>query len=221
MTPMNARSPVVIGTLVVVVLVGLGVFLLSRTGSGAPPAAAPAPQPSATPSITAGTPTAAPAPEDVRNQPGTTVLKVKVSGCPGCQVTAVPDDTTTADGPFAATVTNGLAQLEVPSPSTLGLSFFLQGEKDGNDTPARTLVILQPDRVAPGDAVTEAAAGSAQSAGYCWAGTTLTVATVRFSAQAKGGTVQSAWADPALPTTAAQVTPGGEKDFTPRCGGVS
>lgn len=216
---MNARSPLVIGGAIVLLLVGLGVFMLSRTGSGEPPAAAPQQGPTATPSPTAGTPTAAPAPEDVLAQQSDTVLKVRVADCDGCQVTAVPDSTTAGAGPFSATVDSGLAQLELPTPNTLGLTFFLQGEKDGNDTPRRTLVILQPDRTPPGDPVSATTVAKATSAGYCWAGTTLNVATVQFRATTSGGSVQQAWADPALPTRAAQVTLGGnsEKDFAPEC----
>lgn len=218
MAGMNARSPMAIGAIIVALLVGLGAFLLSRTGSGEPPAAAPAQQPSATPSPTAGTPTAAPDPEEVRSNQGTTVVKVRVADCEGCQVTAVLTEATDADGPLSATVEGGMAQLEVPTPTTLGMSFFVQGEKDGNDTPRRALVLLQPDRIAPGDAVTKQTIDKAATAGYCWAGTTLTVATVQFTAVQEKGTVSRAWADPALPTTSAQVKPGTSgKTFTPSC----
>lgn len=219
MAPMNARSPVVIGAVIVALLVGLGVFLLSRTGSGQPPAAAPQQGPTATPSPTAGTPTAAPEPEDVLAQQTTTVLKVRVADCAGCQVTAVPDSTTAGQDSFAATVESGMAQLELPTPNTLGLSFFIQGQKDGNDSPRRTLVLLQPDQTPPGDPVSQANVDKASSAGYCWAGTTLSVATLQFAAVTKGATVQQAWADPALPTRPAQVKVGGnaDKTFTPDC----
>lgn len=219
MACMNARSPVVIGAVVVALLVGLGAFLLSRTGSGQPPAAAPPQGPTATPSPTAGTPTAAPAPQDVLAQQTTTVLKVRVADCAGCQVTAIPDSDTAGQASFAATVESGVAQLELPTPNTLGLSFFIQGQKDGNDTPRRTLVLLQPDQTPPGDPVAQAGVDKASSAGYCWAGTTLEVATLQFSAVAKGGTTQQAWADPALPTRPAQVKLGGNtnKSFTPDC----
>lgn len=219
MASMNARSPIVIGAVIVALLVGLGAFLLSRTGSGLPPAAAPQPGPTATPSPTAGTPTAAPAPEDVAAQETTTVVKVRVADCAGCQVTAVPSSPTAGQSSFSATVESGMAQLELPTPNTLGLSFFVQGEKDGNDSPQRTLVLLQADQTPPGDPVSQAAIGKATSAGYCWAGTTLEVATVQFDAVTKGGTVQQAWADPALPTRPAQVKVGGagEKNFTPDC----
>lgn len=219
MTFMNARSPIVIGAVIVALLVGLGAFLLSRTGSGLPPAAAPPQGPTATPSPTAGTPTAAPAPEDVAAQQTATVLKVRVADCAGCQVTAVPQSPTAGQASFSATVESGMAQLELPTPNTLGLAFFIQGEKDGKDTPQRTLVLLQPDQTPPGDPVTEAAITDATSAGYCWAGTTLEVATIQFSAVMKAGSVQQAWADPALPTRPAQVKVGAapEKAFTPDC----
>lgn len=219
MTHMNARSPIAIGGIIVALLVAFGVFLLSRTGSGEPPAAAPVPGPTATPSATAGTPTAAPEPEDVREQQTTTVLKVRVADCDGCQVTAVPDSDTAGQDSFSATVSSGMAQLELPTPNTLGLSFFVQGEKDGNDTPLRTLVLLQPDQIPPGDPVAPAAVAKATSAGYCWAGTTFEVATVQLVTQTKGGTVTQAWADPALATRPAQVKLNGKvnKPFTPDC----
>ena len=215
---MNARSPIVIGAVIVALLVGFGAFLLTRTGSGEPPAAAPPPQPSATPSATAGTPTAAPDPEEVRNNQGATSLKLQVTGCEGCQVTAIPSVATDADEPFAATVESGVALIDVPTPGTLGMSFFVQGEKDGDDTPQRALVLLQPGRIAPGDPVSARTAGEAESAGYCWAGTTLSVATLRFTAEEDKGVVSRVWADPALPTTSAQVKPSGsDKTFSPAC----
>ena len=217
--PMNARSPMVIGGIVVALLVALGTVLLLRTGSGEPPAAAPSQAPTATPSPTEGTPTAAPAPEDVAAQQTTTVLKVRVADCDGCQVTAVPDTATGGQSQYSASVDSGMAQLELPTPNTLGLSFFVQGEKDGNDTPQRTLVLLQPDQIPPGDPVPTATIEKATSAGYCWAGTLLDVATVQFTAETKGATVTRVWADPALPTRAAQVKVGtsAEKNFTPSC----
>lgn len=219
MTVMNPRSPIAIGGIVVALLVGLGAFMLARTGSGEPPAAAPVAAPTATPSPTEGTPTAAPAPEEVEMSQGSTALQIRVNDCDGCQVTAVP---TNADGgadQWSATVSSGIAQLDLPTPNTLGLAFFIQGEKDGNDTPKRTLVLLQPDGVAPGEAVSGTAAADAKSGGYCWAGTTLNVATVQFSARQDGSRIQQAWADPALPTLAPQVetTTKTGKPFTPTC----
>ena len=75
------------------------------------------------------------------------------------------------------------------------------------------------DLIDAGDPVAQAGVDKASSAGYCWAGTTLEVATLQFSAVAKGGTTQQAWADPALPTRPAQVKLGGNtnKSFTPDC----
>lgn len=220
---MNARSPILVGGIIVALLVGLGVVLLSRTGSGEPPAAAPSQAPTATPSPTAGTPTAAPAPEDVLAQQSTTVLKVRVADCDGCQVTAVPASVTGGQDSWSASVDSGQAQLELPTPNTLGLAFFVQGEKDGNDTPQRTLVLLQPDQVPPGDQVSADTVAKASSAGYCWAGTTLDVATIQLMAQTKGATVTNVWADPALPTRPAQVQLGGKPDkpFSPDCAETS
>lgn len=205
MAVMNARSPYLVGGVIVAVVVGLGLFLLARTGSGEPPAAAPAPSPSVTPSPTAGTPTAAPEPEAVAADQGTTVLKIRVTECEGCQVTAVPATDSGGAKDWSATVTQGMAQIEIPTPQSLGLAFFVQGEKDGNDTPVRTLVTLQPDQVPPGDPVSADRAASAKTAGYCWAGTTLDVATLAFAAEESGSRVQRTWADPALPTLAAQL----------------
>ncbi len=223
MIGMNARSPIAIGTIVVALLVAFGVFLLSRTGSGEPPAAAPSQGPTATPSATAGTPTAAPEPEDVREQQTTTVLKVRVADCDGCQVTAVPDSDTAGQSSFSATVSDGMAQLELPTPNTLGLSFFVQGERDGNDTPLRTLVLLQPDQIPPGDPVSPTSVDKATSAGYCWAGTTLEVATVQLVARTKADSVKQVWADPALATRPAQVKLSGKanKPFAPNCAEAS
>lgn len=217
MAAMNPRSPLLIGSLIVALLVAVGVLLLSRTGSGEPPAAAPSPQPTATPSATEGTPTAAPAPDDVKNTDSVSVLQMRVNDCDGCQVTAVPIGG--GEQVWSATVSGGIAQLEVPTPNTLGLSFFVQGEKDGNDTLRRTLVTLQPDQIPPGDAVPRKMIRTATSAGYCWAGTTLDTATLQLRATLDSGKVTQAWADPALPTLAAQVRlgQGANKTITPAC----
>ena len=219
MAGMNARSPFLIGGVIVAAIVGLGLFLLARTGSGEPPAAAPVPSPSVTPSPTAGTPTAAPDPESVAADQGSTVLKIKVADCEACQVTAVPTSTAGGAKDWSATVEQGMAQIELPTPQTLGLAFFVQGEKDGTDTPARTLVTLQPDQVPPGDPVVAERVAAAKTAGYCWSGTTLDVATLAFAAQESGSRVQRAWADPALPTLAAQVDlgKGSDKPVTLAC----
>lgn len=219
MSAMNARSPFVIGGLVVAVLAGLGVILLMRTGSGEPPAAAPAAAPTATPSPTEGTPTAAPDPAAVTADEGTSVLKVRVADCDGCQVTARSGNKS-GERDWSATVAAGLAQVEVPTPETLGLSFFVQGEKDGNDTPTRTLVTLQPDGVAAGEPVSVQQLDDATRGAYCWAGTTLDVAVVQLRAEAKNGTVSRAWADPALSVLADTVAlgKGGEKPAPRGCG---
>ncbi|MFN8126877.1 MAG: hypothetical protein U0R64_10275 [Candidatus Nanopelagicales bacterium] len=216
---MNPRSPLVIGSIVVVLLVGLGLVLLARTGSGEPPAAAPAAEPTAVPSPTEGTPTAAPEPSAVAEDDGTSVLKVRVADCDGCQVTVRSAQKEGARD-YAATVAAGMAQVEVPTPETLGLAFFLQGEKDGDDTPGRTLVTLQPDGIAAGEPVSAAQVDKATTGAYCWAGTTLDVAVVQLQAEAKGGRVQQAWADPALPVLAdtVRLDKGREKEAAVACG---
>lgn len=222
MSAMNARSPFVIGGLVVAVLVGLGAVLLLRTGSGEPPAAAPAAAPTATPSPTEGTPTAAPEPSAVAEDQGTSVLKVRVADCDGCQVT-VRSDNKSGERDWSATVAAGMAQVEIPTPQTLGLAFFVQGEKDGKDTPTRTLVTLQPDGVAAGEPVTAAQLDDASRGAYCWAGTTLDVAVVQLQAEVKNGTVQRTWADPALSVLADTVPLGKglDKDAPKGCATAS
>lgn len=196
---MNARSPFVIGGAVIAVLILLGGFLLLRTGSGELPAAAPPQSPTPTPSPTEGTPTTAPSPDAVLADESTTVLRVRVTDCNGCQVTAVASDAGTRDHTWKATVAAGVAQLEMPTPDTLGMAFFLQGEKDGGDTPARTLVALMPAGAEAGQPVSAGRIEDAPRAGYCWAGTTLDVAVLNFAAESGGGRVQQAWANPALP----------------------
>lgn len=194
-----------IGGLIVAVLVGIGVLLLARTGSGEPPAAAPPASPTPTPSIEEGTPTTAPSPDDVLGDQSTTVLRVRVADCNGCQVTARASDATSGEHQWFATVANGVAQLELPTPNTLGMAFFLQGERDGKDTPLRTLVALMPNGAAAGDPVSAARINQAKRAGYCWAGTTLDVAVLNFAVQTDAGRVQRAWANPALPALPATV----------------
>lgn len=196
---MNSRSPITIGAVVVVLLVALGLFLLLRTGSGAAPAPAPAPEPTATPSPTEGTPTVAPDPASVTQAQTTTVLRVGVPRCNGCQVTAVAD-TSEGQRKWSASIADGVAQLELPTPNTLGMAFFVQGERDGTDTPLRTLVALQPDELSPGTPVSAAAVNRATTTGYCWAGTSLAVATLQFQAEEANGRVRRAWANPALPS---------------------
>lgn len=208
---MNSRSPIVIGAVLVVLLVGLGFFLLLRTGSGAAPAPAPAPEPTVTPSPTEGTPTVAPDPTSVAQAQTTTVLRVRVPGCNGCQVTAVADNPE-GQRKWSATVADGVAQLELPTPNTLGMAFFVQGERDGIDTRLRTLVALQPDEVAPGSPVSGATIQRADTTGYCWAGTTLNVATMQFQARENNGRVNQAWANPALPTLTPTVKLGGKPE---------
>lgn len=211
---MNARSPFVIGGVVVGVLVALGLFLLSRTGSGEPPAAAPPPAPMPTPTPTEGTPTTAPSPDAVLADESTTVLRVRVADCNGCQVTAVADDTDSGESQWSATVSGGVAQVEVQTPRTLGMAFFLQGEKDGNDTPARTLVTLMPDGAEAGQPVGANRIEGAKRAQYCWAGTTLDIAVLNFTAQAGNGRVRRAWANPALPALTPVVSLGAKPEST-------
>jgi hypothetical protein len=218
----SSRSPYVIGVVAFLIVAGLGVFALSRTGGG-PPAAAPSQTPTPKPSVTEGAPTTAPAPDVVKADDGTTVVRLDVVGdCEVCQVVAVAADDPSGPNQWSASVDQGTASVEVPTPNTLGMHFLMKDprrvQEDTSTTP-QTLVFLAPKGAQPGSAVTGQSLKSAGAGSYCWAGTTLDTAIIKLSADVQGKSLQRAWADPALPTlgATAPITVSGKQLAKLRC----
>jgi hypothetical protein len=197
----NTRNPILIVLVVVGVLVASGLALLFLgTGSEAPPATAPTPTPSATPTSTGGAPTTAPNAKAVQDAETDTSLNLAVANCEGCQVTAQPTSGSTDLQPVTATVADGKAQVDLPTSTTYGLVFSIRGTGDGSENKDNQLVTLTAGGTEPGAAQPSAAVQQASEGSYCWAGTTLDVATVKLTVSGSAATPNAAWADPALPT---------------------
>ena len=198
----TTRNPLYIVIAVVVVIVAIGLSLLFfATSSDAPPAAAPSQSPEPVPSVTAGTPTSAPEADTVTASEGDTSLNIAVANCENCQVIAQPTQGSTDLQLLSATVADGVAQLDMPTSTTLGLVFSIRGENDGVDLSNDKLVTLAAAGATPGAPQSQEQVAAADSAQYCWAGTTLDVATIRFTVSGSNASPEAAWADPALPTT--------------------
>lgn len=200
------RNPIILVIAIMAALVIFGLILLFvATGSTPAPQSAPA-EPSTQPTSAAtGTPTTAPNPEAVESAESATVLKIAVDDCPGCQVTAQPTGGSVDLPPITATAADGVAEIELPTSSTLGLVFSLRSGGDGADTSQGNLVILSSGTVEPGSPQTQTQLEQAEKGAYCWAGTLLDVALVNFSVSGDSEEPGSAWADPALPTTGGSV----------------
>lgn len=215
----GSKAGTIIVAIVVVILIGGGFWALSRTDRVGPDTTPPPSPTTVAPTPTTGTPTTAPDPAAVKNSQGETVLLVRISGCEGCQVGALR--TLGGSGSWSATVSGGVAQLEMPTAATYGLVLGVTGaSNDAADQP-QTLVVLRPNGAKPGAAVSSSTAAAAGTGSYCWAGTTLDTAALRIRAEASGPTVSRAWADPALPTLGGSVPlrQGGAKvPAAPNCG---
>lgn len=177
----------------------VGALLLLSTGGG--PAVPVAQTPTPTPSATSGTPTAAPKKNAVTSSQGNTVLEVRFTGdCEGCLVTAAQTDEAGGQQDWTATITDSVAQLELPTPNTYGMYLTVKGTTNGVENGSQQLVLLAPEGIKPGQPVEASDLRDAKAAGVCWAGTTLDTAVLRMQIAAKDGQVTQTWADPALPT---------------------
>lgn len=194
----------------------IGALLLLSTGGG--PATPVAEPPAPTPSATSGTPTAAPKKSAVTSSEGTTVLEVRFTGeCEGCLVTAAQTDDTDGQQDWTATITDSVAQLELPTPNTYGLYLLVKGTTNGVENGSQQLLLLAPKGIKPGQPVEASDLRDAKSAGVCWAGTTLDTAVLRMQITAKDGQVTRAWADPALPAIGDPVELKKSDSATPVC----
>lgn len=150
----------------------------------------------------------APDPADVLAATGSTRLRMTVSRCAGCEITAVPADGT---DPQIATVDGGSVEFALPTASTLALGFTVShpdgfGSQDGPNA-----IVLAPASAPAGTAVAVSDVIGADSVSVCWAGTleasaTIAVAVEIFANGALEGGLR-AWADPAQPVTTAATGP--------------
>ena len=201
------RNPIYLVLVIMAALVALGLILLFvSTGSAPPPESAPAGSSPAPTAASSGTPTAAPDPKAVESSESSTVLRVALDNCENCQLTAQPTGGSVDLQPISATVADGVAELNLPTSSTLGLVFSVRGEEDGEYEAESNLVVLSAEAAEPGSPQTQAELDQAGKGTYCWAGTLLDVATVQFAVSGDSAAPGSAWADPALPTTGGTVT---------------
>lgn len=205
MGPMqSSRTGLIVGGAVLGVTFVVGVILLLLS-SGATPAPAPGAAGSASPSTTVGTPTAAPDPSTVEGAQTDTSLNFDVANCEGCLITARQTRGGGEPAQETATVADGTAQIDLPTPGTIGLVLSLRGTQDGTADGTDRLVVLRADDIKAGEPQTESQVKGANKGSYCWAGTTLEVATVRISVAGDSSNPTMAWADPALPTVGGQV----------------
>ena len=213
----ESKKPFIIGAIVCVALFGIGATLLAMTGGGTAPPVTPSAIP--TPSATAGTPTTAPDKDAVNSSEGNTVVELRFAGdCEGCLVTAAQTSDAAGEQQQTATITDSVAQVEVPTPQTYGMYFEVRGTTGGVENGSRQLLLLQPDDTKPGTEVTATDIDKVDQAGACWAGTTLDTAVLRTRVTAENGEVSAAWADPALPTVGKSVKANKAASATPDCG---
>jgi hypothetical protein len=162
----------------------------------------------------------APDPADVLAATGSTRLRLLVSRCAGCEITAVPAD---GNDPQIATVDSGSVEFALPTASTLALGFTVShpdgfGSQDGPNA-----IVLAPTGVAAGTAVAVSDVIGVDTVSVCWAGTlaadaTITVAVEIFAKGAGDGGLR-AWADPAQPVTSAATAP--DADGTVQASGLN
>lgn len=201
------RNPIYMVLAVMVALVVLGLILLFVSTGSAPPPESESTGPDEEPTAaSSGTPTTAPDPDAVVSSESSTALRIAVDKCENCQVTAQPTGGAVDLQPISATVADGVAEINLPTSSTLGLVFSVRGEEAGESNAESSLVILSADAAKPGSAQTRTELEKAGKGTYCWAGTILDVATVNFSVSGDSAAPGSVWADPALPTTGGNVT---------------
>lgn len=213
----QSRRPYIIGAAIFVVVFAIGALLLASTGGGpATPVGQATPTP--TPSATSGTPTAAPKKDAVQTDQGDTVVELRFSGdCEGCLVTATQTDNVNGEQEWTATIADGVAQIEAPTPNTYGMYFRVEGTTAGEENGTKQLIVLAPDGKKAGAPVEESDVTSAAKVKTCWAGTTLDTAVVRLQVKANNGEVRQAWADPALPTVGKNLATDDTNTKTPNC----
>jgi hypothetical protein len=145
-------------------------------------------------------------------------VELRFSGdCEGCLVTATQTDNVNGEQQWTATIADGVAQVEVPTPNTYGMYFRVDGTTNGEENGTKQLVVLAPKGVKAGEPVEESGVTSAAAVKACWAGTTLDTAVVRLQVQAGNGEVRGAWADPALPTIGKDLPADKTGTRTPNC----
>ncbi|MCB0917145.1 MAG: hypothetical protein KDC39_01080 [Actinobacteria bacterium] len=200
----SSRTGLIVGGTVLAVTFVVGIVLL-LLASGSPPAGPPDAAGSVSPSTTAGTPTAAPDPNSVENSDTDTSLNFTVADCEGCLITARQTRGGGEPEQATATVSDGTAQVDLPTPGTIGLVLSVRGVQGGSADATDRLVVLRADDIKAGEPQTESQVKGASQGSYCWAGTLLEVATVRLTVAGGPASPTMAWADPALPTVGGQV----------------
>ncbi len=209
--PETSRSTILLRVLVpliAVLVLGVGAaVVLSDSGDegGSVP----------TPSPTSPSPTASPSPSilaappaDVLASTQTVRIRLQVSNCPGCEITAIPADSTAAQ---TATVAQDSVQYALPAPSTLGLSFTVAHPDGFGSANGPNAVVLAPAGKQPGASVTVGEVIDAGAASLCWAGAVESDATIPIVVEpfADGTPIGGlrAWAHPAQPVLSASAVP--------------
>ena len=123
------RNPIYLVLAIMVAFVAVGLLLLFVFTGSAPPPESESVGSSPAPTVaSSGTPTTAPNPDEVTSSESSTTLRIAVGQCEHCQITAQPTSGSVDLQPLSATVADGVAEITLPTSSTLGLVFSVRGE---------------------------------------------------------------------------------------------